>query len=46
MNRKRLITSLVLVVAAFLWAGTVAAAYRAIRLFETTPGEAATAPPV
>ncbi len=44
MNRRRLVTSLVLVVAAFIWAGTVAAAYRAIRLFETTPGEAANAP--
>lgn len=46
MNRKRLITSLVLAVAALLWAGTVAAAYQAIRRFETTPGESATAPPV
>lgn len=44
MSRKRLITSLVLVVAALLWTGTVAAAYRAIRRFETTLKESATAP--
>lgn len=34
----------ILILAALLWAGTVVAAYRAIRLFETTPGEIATAP--
>jgi hypothetical protein len=32
-----------LVLAALVWAGTVVGAYRAIRRFETTPGEAASA---
>ncbi|HYI09722.1 MAG TPA: RedB protein [Thermoanaerobaculia bacterium] len=41
---KRWIVPLALVLAALIWTGTVAAAYRAVRLFETTPGEAATAP--
>ncbi len=44
MNRRRLITTIVLTVAALLWAGTVAAAFQAIRQFETTPGDAANAP--
>ena len=44
MTRRRLITTTTLALAALLWAGTVAAAYRAIRKFETTPGEAALAP--
>jgi hypothetical protein len=44
MMRQRLFASL-LIVAALIWAGTVAAAYRAIRRFETTPGPAATGPP-
>jgi hypothetical protein len=44
MNRRRLITTAALVVAAAFWAGTVAAAYRAIRLFESTPGPSANAP--
>lgn len=45
MIRQRLFLSM-LIVAAIVWAGTVAAAYRAIRQFETTPGVAATAPNV
>jgi hypothetical protein len=44
MNRRRWIVPLVLTTAALVWAGTVAAAYQAVRTFETTPGEAATAP--
>jgi len=43
MNRRSLIT-LCLAAAALVWAGTVAAAFEAIRRFESTPGEAATAP--
>lgn len=41
---SRSILSAALVLAAMVWAGTVAAAYRAIRQFETTPGFAANAP--
>jgi hypothetical protein len=44
MNRRLL--TIILVVAATFWAATVAAAYEAIRRFETTPGEAATAPSI
>ncbi|HVR41158.1 MAG TPA: RedB protein [Thermoanaerobaculia bacterium] len=40
--KRRLITA-VLAVAAVVWAGTVAAAYRAIQKFESTPGRAANA---
>lgn len=43
MKSRRLITA-TLFVAGAIWAGTVGAAYRAIRRFETTPGRAATAP--
>lgn len=43
MNRRRLIAGTLILVAA-VWVATVAAAYEAIRRFETTPGEAATAP--
>ena len=43
MNR-RWIVPVVLSVAALVWAATVGAAYRAIRLFESTPGHAAIAP--
>lgn len=43
MNPRRLMTA-TLFAAAAIWAGTVGAAYRAIRQFETTPGRAATAP--
>jgi hypothetical protein len=43
MNRRPLVLA-VLILAAALWAGTVAAAFEAIRRFETTPGEAAAAP--
>lgn len=44
MNRFRLITSILLTAAGLFWAGTVAAAFQAIREFETTPGDAANAP--
>lgn len=44
MSRRRWIIPTVLTAAALVWAGTVAAAYQAVRAFETTPGEAATAP--
>lgn len=44
MKHRRSLVSLVLITAALVWAGTVAAAYRAVRLFETTPGDAASAP--
>jgi hypothetical protein len=40
MMRSRTVSAL-LVLAALVWGGTVVAAYRAIRRFETTPGEAA-----
>ena len=40
---RRVILSAALIVAGALWAATVAAAYRAIHRFETTPGEAAMA---
>ncbi|HYC87856.1 MAG TPA: RedB protein [Thermoanaerobaculia bacterium] len=43
--RRRVLTA-VLVAAAALWLGTVAAAYEAIRRFETTPGLPASAPRV
>ena len=43
MNR-RWIVPVVLSVAALVWAATVGAAYRAIRLFESTPGHSAIAP--
>ena len=46
MTTRRWITTAVLAVSALIWGGTVAAAYRAIRLFETTPGMAANAPKV
>lgn len=42
--KRRWLVPLILTAAALVWAGTVAAAYRAVRLFESTPGEAATAP--
>ena len=42
MNRRAIITA-VLLVAALVWAGTVAAAFQAIRKFEVTPGFAANA---
>ncbi len=45
-NRRRWLIMGALGLAAIVWAGTVAAGGRAIRLFESTPGEAATAPPV
>jgi hypothetical protein len=45
MNRRPFI-AVILTVAALVWAGTVAAAYRAVRLFESTPGESARAPRV
>lgn len=41
---KRRVTTAVIIAAALVWASTVAAAYRAIRLFETTPGMDANAP--
>lgn len=44
MTRSRWITTAALALAALLWVGTVAAAYRATRRFESTPGHAATAP--
>lgn len=40
---KRNSIAVVLVLAAVLWGGTVVGAYRAIRRFETTPGDAAVA---
>ncbi|HEX6160075.1 MAG TPA: RedB protein [Thermoanaerobaculia bacterium] len=43
MKSRRLI-AVVLTAAAMIWAGTVAAAYRAVRLFESTPGMSANAP--
>jgi hypothetical protein len=43
---KRPLLTAVLVAAAALWLGTVAAAYEAIRQFETTPGLPASAPRV
>lgn len=42
---KRPVITIALLLAACLWAGTIGAAYRAIRRFETTPGRAALAPP-
>jgi hypothetical protein len=42
--KRRWILSAVITLAAILWAATVAAAYRAIRQFESTPGPAAIAP--
>jgi hypothetical protein len=42
--KRRWLVSLALGLAALVWAGTVAAAYQAVRQFETTPGEAAIAP--
>ena len=42
--KRRWILSAVITLAAILWAATVAAAYRAIRRFESTPGPAAVAP--
>jgi hypothetical protein len=44
MKTRRWIVTAAVSLAAVIWAGTVAAAYRAIRLFESTPGEAANAP--
>jgi hypothetical protein len=41
---RRWLTAAAITLAALLWVGTVAAAYRATRRFETTPGQAATAP--
>jgi hypothetical protein len=41
---KRPILTAVLIAAALLWVSTVAAAFQAIRRFETTPGRAAIAP--
>lgn len=41
---RRWMTAVALALAAVVWAGTVAVAYRAIRRFETTPGLAANAP--
>lgn len=43
MNRQRILT-LSIVAAALVWVATVAAAYEAIRRFETTPGLPASAP--
>jgi hypothetical protein len=43
MNRQRILT-LSFVAAALVWVATVAAAYEAIRRFETTPGLPASAP--
>jgi len=43
MNRRWIIPA-VLSAAALVWAATVGAAYRAIRLFESTPGQSAIAP--
>jgi hypothetical protein len=43
MTRRRII-AVALSLAAVIWAATVAAAYRAIRLFESTPGMSANAP--
>ena len=42
MNGRRIITASI-VLAALAWAGTIAAAYQAVRRFETTPGMAADA---
>jgi hypothetical protein len=42
---RRIVVPL-LIAAALIWAGTIAAAYRAIQRFETTPGVSATAPRV
>jgi hypothetical protein len=44
MRAQRWIISGALVVAALVWAATVAAAYQTIRRFESTPGTAAIAP--
>jgi len=44
MKRRGIIFG-VLTLAAIVWAATVAAAYQAIRSFESTPGHAAIAPP-
>lgn len=43
---RRWITAAALALAAVVWAGTVAVAYRAIRKFESTPGLAANAPAI
>ncbi|HEX6179379.1 MAG TPA: hypothetical protein VF057_13535 [Thermoanaerobaculia bacterium] len=43
MNRRYLLRAS-LVAAAVVWAATIGAAYRAVRLFETTPGAPARAP--
>lgn len=44
MKARRWIITGALAVASVVWAGTVAAAYQAIRRFESTPGHAAIAP--
>jgi hypothetical protein len=41
---RRSILRVVLIAAGLLWAATIGAAYRAVRLFETTPGAPARAP--
>ena len=42
--RRRWVVPALLSVAAVVWAATVGAAYRAIRIFESTPGRSAIAP--
>lgn len=44
MTARRGVLTTLLLLAALLWAGTIAATYRAVRRFETTPGVAADAP--
>jgi hypothetical protein len=44
MKKRSLLLTIAFALAAVLWVGTVAAAYRAIRRFESTPGRAAEAP--
>ena len=46
MKTRSAVVTVSLFVAGILWVGTVGAAYRAIRRFESTPGRAADAPPV
>lgn len=43
MSARRPLIAAVLIAASVIWAGTVIAAYRAIRSFESTPGKAAVA---
>jgi hypothetical protein len=46
MNLRRSVITGTIALAAVVWAATVAAAYQAIRTFESTPGHAAIAPQV